>query len=361
MQVAELILVGLSLFYGAAVLWIRAGLRRIPSERTLEQPMVSVIVAARNEEKHLPALLDALAAQDYPRSCTEFIIVDDESEDATAALVEAYPDERFILLHSRNRNASASPKKQALDLGIKTARGEILLLTDADCLPPPNWLSDMVGYFTPDTGMVIGFSPAELPLKKGFFPCLMQLDSLSLAAIAAGSSGWNAAATCNGRNLAYRKSVYQQVGGFTRIQRHRSGDDDLLLGLVQTTEWKIRYAFDARVVVPTYRPQNFRHFVRQRLRHASKGFYYSPVKVAALIAAYGYHFILFTAPFLCGWMPFFFAMIFKLVVDFYLLHRFAVPMRRTECLRILPLAELLHVPYVVLFGAAGPFLSSKWK
>ncbi len=355
------VLLLLTLGYAAAVLFIRAGLKRLPQQRSDDRPFVSVVTAARNEEENLPTLLDALLRQDYPRELCEFIIVDDQSEDATAEKVTERRDERLRLLRSVGREKAPSPKKNAIEIGIRNARGEIILVTDADCVPPPNWVSGMARFFTPETGMVIGFSPCELPRLSGFTDRLLALDSLALAAVAAGTCGWNAAATCNGRNLAYRKRTFEEVGGFAKINRHLSGDDDLLLGLVQKTAWKIRYADDPSLIVPTRRVESLGRFIRQRLRHASKGFSYGPVKTGALMVVYLYHLLLLASPFTTAPLTAASALIIKIGADFLLLHRFAARMRRTAFLSVLLPAELLYVPYVVIFGALGPFIHTSWK
>ena len=366
MTLFDAVIVSVSACYAAVLLWIRAGLRRLDQGFNAEQPTVSVVVAARNEAVNIPSLIQAFKNQDYPPHLFEVIIVDDESEDETAELLRGESDARFRWVQTVNRRLALSPKKNAVDLGIRHARGEIILLTDADCRPPSGWISGLVRLFTPETGMVTGFSPCELPRLRTLSDRLLALDSLALAAVAAGTAGRNAAATCNGRNLAYRKSVYRQVGGFNEIAHFISGDDDLLLKLVQRTKWRIRYAYDAELIVPTMRTDSFRQFIRQRLRHASKGFSYSLKKVVALVLVYGYHVLLFTAPAVgltgsTSLPAVLVALSVKASADFLLLRRFAKHMRRAHYLSVFAVAELLHIPYVVVFGALGPFLKIKWK
>ncbi len=356
----------LSLFYILALLLILAGLNKLRLSTSGEEPFVSVIVAARNEEKNIGALLTALRRQNYPSQNYEIIIVDDQSEDRTAQIVHSFEDERIHLLETTNRHNIISPKKNAITLGIQKSKGDILLLTDADCLPPPGWIDGIVRLFTPDVGMVIGFSPCELP--KLHFPLghLLAIESLSLAAVAAGTAGWGQAATCNGRNLAYRKKVYEEVGGFANIQHFISGDDDLMLKLVQATDWAVQYAYDARLTVPTRLAEGAGQFANQRLRHASKGFHYNLSKVIGLLFVYLYNLMVFlTIPLalfhhISWWMPVFFISL-KALFEFILLYQFAATMRRRHLLWIFPIAELLHIPYVVIFGALGPFKKFKWK
>ena len=214
--------------------------------------------------------------------------------------------------------------------------------------------------------MIIGFSPAERPRVQRLADYWLAIDSLALAAVAAGTSGWGYPATCNGRNLAYRKKVYNEVGGFTSINHFVSGDDDLMLKLVQQTEWSIRYAYDAEMAVPTQGAKNAKQFTHQRLRHASKGFFYEYKKIIALVLVYLYNVLLFlSVPFaMLSWISWTVPLLFlllKFAFEFNLLFRFARRMKRVYFLRIFPIAELLHVPYVVIFGVLGPLKKFKWK
>lgn len=368
MHVTEflLTLACLGFLYILVLMWIYAGLDRLQFSSSHAEPFVSVVVAARNEAENMHQLLRALTRQSYPSDKYEIIIVDDQSEDTTAHIVSAFADERVRLVQTSNRHHVISHKKNAVNLGIHKAQGEIILLTDADCLPPVDWIAGMVRLFTPDVGMVIGFSPYELPELKTPFDFLLALESLSLAAATAGTTGWGYPATASGRNLAYRKSLYQQVGGFAKIRDFISGDDDLMLKLVQSTTWKIRYAYDPKLTVPTRLVKSVRQFVNQRLRHASKGFHYDLKKVIVLLLVYLYNLLIFfTIPFalfqrVSAWVPVFFIGI-KALGEFFVLYKFADTLRRRRFLLAFPIAEFLHVPYVVIFGALGPFKKVKWK
>lgn len=363
------ILLLLTLFYVLAVLWMFIGLFRIPKGKNSSQPGVSVVVAARNESENIDLLLTALTAQTYPADKYEIILVDDESTDDTAERVRQYQNSHrnIRLLRTQNRAQVVSPKKAALHLGITHARGEIILLTDADCVPPPKWIAGMVRYFEPDVGMVIGFSPYELPDLRKIRHRLFALDSLALAAVAAGTCGWGRPATCSGRNLAYRKKVFQQVDGFSRIRQFVSGDDDLFLHLVATeTDWKIRYAYEPALVVPTKILASLAHFFHQRIRHASKGFHYGWKETSILAGLYLYNVLLFiTVPLallypITFWLPLA-AYAAKSAIELFFLYTFAARMQRRHFLRVFPLAAVLHIPYVVIFGALGQVLTFNWK
>ncbi|MFZ4621178.1 MAG: glycosyltransferase, partial [Bacteroidota bacterium] len=122
---------------------------------------VSVIVAARNEEKNIAPLLESLTAQNYPAEKFEIIIVNDRSIDSTAAIVETFQKgSANIRLLTIEANTTDMPnKKNALRSGITEAKNDILVFTDADCVAGKGWLNSISDAFTEDIGVVAGYSP----------------------------------------------------------------------------------------------------------------------------------------------------------------------------------------------------------
>jgi len=356
----------LTVLYALSMMFFAIGLTRLGEATNSDTPSVSVVIAARNEEDNIAPLLAALAEQDYPREKFEIVLVDDASTDATARRInEAVATHQGLTVHHltvRNRSEALSPKKNALAQGIRHARGEILLLTDADCRPGKRWLSAMVRHFDKEVGLVIGFSPYELPALRGLGARLLAIDALALAALSAGSSGWGRPATCSGRNLAYRKSVYEQVGGFNDIRRFLSGDDDLFLKLVvQKTGWRIRYAASDAAMVPTLVLTSLRQFVQQRIRHASKGFHYGWRMTSVLTLAWLFNAMLLALLFTALWREVLLLWFVKVAAELVLMFLFAKKINRLHYLAVWPVAVLLHVPYVVTFGLLGPFTKYSWK
>jgi len=355
--------------YAGMVLWLWRGLYRLKGAGPAADPPVSVIVSARNEEKVLPDLLNALLSQDYPPERYQVLIVDDASEDGTLDILREYAKKargRLRIVEAKNRAQAASPKRNALKCGIESASGDILLFTDADCIPPRGWIRGMTALFSRGVGMVIGYSPIEIPPVRGLGGHLLALESLSLAAVAAGSTGQGHPATCTGRNMAYRRRLYHDIGGFSQIHNVRSGDDDLVLMRVRSlTRWRVVYAYDADLAVPTQRPRDLTSFIHQRLRHASKGFLYEKHRIAILSLVYLYNLLLIAAlagsaaaiygavPWLC--------LAAKSAAEALLLGTFAARMRRRRYLASLLPALFIHPVYVVLFGALGNVIKYRWK
>ena len=209
------------------------------NEQTVDQnacPGVSVILCAHNEAYNLSHYLQALLTQDYPEY--EVIVVDDGSEDETRAMIERYMirDERLHMTFVPYGARVGSTKKLALTLAAKAAKYDYLLLTDADCVPESNqWIRAMMaGFANEKTDVVLGFSPYFA--EEGHVNRLVRYDTLF------NGLHYLGAALCGhpymgvGRNLAYRKAMFFESGGFTHLMNNIAGDDDLFVNHVATKE-----------------------------------------------------------------------------------------------------------------------------
>ena len=202
---------------------------------------VSVILCAHNESYNLSQYLQVLLTQDYPTY--EVIVVDDGSEDETREVVERYMvrDPRVHMTFVPYGARVRSTKKLAITLAAKAAKYDYLLLTDADCVPASNqWIREMMQGFaqhsTSNTqhaiDIVLGFGPYFW--EKGRVNRLVRFETLF------NGLHYLGAALCGhpymgvGRNLAYRKSLFFESGGFTRLMNNRAGDDDLFVNHVAT-------------------------------------------------------------------------------------------------------------------------------
>jgi len=194
---------------------------------------VSIVICAKNEAENLEKYLPIVLEQDYPDY--EVVVVndcsEDETEDVLKRLMQIYPHLRttFIKEDEKFRHG----KKLALTVGIKSAKNEWLLLTDADCFPQSNqWLASMSDKFTDDTSIVLGYGgyyekPGLLNMIIRYDTAIIALQYLSFALIRRPYMGV-------GRNLAYRKSLFFANKGFATHARLESGDDDLFINEVAT-------------------------------------------------------------------------------------------------------------------------------
>lgn len=273
LEIIQAIGLGVGLVFVLLLFW---GLRTRRRALSTAQPSVSVLVAARNEEANLPRLLESLTAQDYPSDHCEFIIVDDASADRTSQIVADWSgrDPRFMLLKlAESERRTIGPKKRALSAGLGISRGDIIMITDADCTAPPTWISEIVHRFDADTDAVCGlirFHP-----HPSFWSRLAAFESAVNAILNAAVIGLGGALSCAGANFAYRREAFQKAGGFDADRRSFSGDDDLLLQRMKTQGLKIRFCNSPEAVIETAAPQDRQSYWRRKRRHLSAGSRYA--------------------------------------------------------------------------------------
>jgi cellulose synthase/poly-beta-1,6-N-acetylglucosamine synthase-like glycosyltransferase len=346
-------------------------------------PFVSVVIAARDEAATIGPCLASIFANDYPPDRFEVIVVDDFSSDATPAIVRRFqrhhravlagvaaaPDEdeaRLRLLRMRDHaRAAAGHKQQALACGLAAARGTLLLTTDADCEVPPRWIRMMAGAFAERTAFVAG--PVLYRPGRTVFGHLQALEFLGLIAVGAGGIGIGRPNMCNSANVAYRRSVYEQLRETAPHEAGPGEDEVLLQRIAAETDWDVAFCATAAAAVRTVPVRGLRAFVAQRRRWAGTGARYPSRRlVAAIAAVYAFSVLLLgaglAAPFVSGlWGPLALASGFKVASEAALL----LP----ACRRYGPAwlfayflpEQLLQIPYVVFIGAAGVLGGTHWK
>ena len=340
------------------------GLSRRPRRLNGRRLSVSVVVPARNEAANIDTCLRALSAQTYSDDLMEIIVIDDRSTDDTAARIDKWT--RCLPNLSRvsvTQQDCDCPKKNALWQGIKYARGDIIFTTDADCRPGPDWIASALAHFAPDVGMVIGHAP--LLKNERAISGLLSLQALIVSTLAAGSAGIGFPLTCSGRNMAYRRTAFDEVNGFSDIGHIIGGDDVLLMRQVaQKSAWKIRFNADADAFVPSAsHPDNL---INRQVRYQSKTIHYGIPTLILALAVYIFHVILATLPILF-WIDtdlFYlvgFCLGIKIIADAVFLLFGSIRFKSLKLLLWFPILEILIIPYIVIICALGTFTPFKWK
>lgn len=237
------------------------------TDTAVQQPAVSVIVCARNEEHNLSDYLPTLLSQQYPQF--EVIVVDDGSEDATRIVVERlkYRYNNLRLTFVPRDAWVTSSKKLALTLAAKAAQYDYLLLTDADCRPQsPQWIAQMMSGFTEGKEVVLGFGAYFE--KNSLLNRFIQFDTLFVGMQYLGMAYSGHPYMGVGRNLAYKKSTFFNNNGFQGLLSSRAGDDDLFVNKVaQATNTAIVASSES--VTWSVPKQTLKTWLQQKRRHLS--------------------------------------------------------------------------------------------
>ncbi|HML58408.1 MAG TPA: glycosyltransferase, partial [Ferruginibacter sp.] len=138
------------LLYAACMEYYRHGWVQLPENQSLQHPPttgVTILIAARNEEANLPALLTSIGRQTYPMNLLEVLVIDDHSTDATAEIAGSYPFVQVLNLADYLTEPITAYKKKALETGMLHSRGELIITTDADCVVPEQWVEHIVAFY----------------------------------------------------------------------------------------------------------------------------------------------------------------------------------------------------------------------
>lgn len=230
---------------------------------------ISVIIAARNERDNLKLHLPTLLNQSY--SNFEVIVVNDCSWDDSLEVLEEfqkeYPHLKVVNIPEHDRFKHG--KKFALTLGIKAAKNEHLLFTDADCSPlQPNWIQLMQSGFSENKEIVLGFSPYKKYISplNAFIRFETFMTALSYFSFALSGKPYMGV----GRNLAYKKELFFRNKGFASHMHLLSGDDDLFINEVATAS-NVELMVDKNSFVLSEPKKTWISYISQKRRHLSAG------------------------------------------------------------------------------------------
>ncbi len=359
------------LFYlGLEVRFYRAlGIVREGQSDVEPKPDVSILIAARNESAGIRATLDSVLAQDYAGKW-EVWVADDRSDDDTPKILAEYAakNPRLHVLTIREIPEGISPKKHALSQLIDACDGEILCLTDADCIVKPTWVSGIVREFEPGIELVAGHSyiPTE-PGKSKVIVCMQAVETLIYRVAGTAGLAMHLPLTSTGNNLAYRKSFFKSVHGFDNVLKIQSGDDDLLMQkLAADRPWAMRYCIAESTFVTTSGKETLHELWEQRKRWASKTIYYTPKIVFVLSMVFLFLVMQCVTAVLA---PFSFeiliaalvAFVAKCIGDLVLILRGLRVFQQEHLLKWCIPVEFIHAPFTVLAVLFGLFGRFKWK
>lgn len=253
------------LFYGlvfSRFAWFKV---KIASD---ELPPVSVVISARNEFNNLSSFLEKVLQQDYP--LFEVVLVNDHSDDDSIFLLQRLSAEypHLTVINLRDSVNFLKGKKFPLSVGIKSARYDLLLFTDADCYPSSNtWIREMAAAAESEKEIIVlGYGGYEA--RQGFLNALIRIDTLHTAMQYIGFARIGIPYMGVGRNVMYHRQLFYKNKGFTSHYTLPGGDDDLFINAVARKS-NTRISISASAKTMSLPKQSFADWKAQKKRHLS--------------------------------------------------------------------------------------------
>lgn len=338
------------------------------SNSSSEDNFVSVIIPFRNEIDNLQKSLESVISQSFSSEKYEVIYIDDNSDDGSFEFLTNYktPD-NIKVLKSPISLSERAHKKKALKFAIENSKGDIIITTDADCYHKSIWLETMINNFDSKTAFLSG--PVQFNSNGSLFQELQKLEFSSLILVGAGLIGIKNPIICNAANLGFRKNVFNEVGGYEDNLNLSSGDDEFLMQkIARETDYNVKFCMNKDAMSFTAPNNSLNDFYQQRKRWASKGFHYLDKKIIAKLVFIFLFYLSLPTQVVLGVFSnpiFLISAGVSLVAKF--LFEYKIVMIDSE--KLFPktdlvyfiLAEIFHIPYIIISGIAGIFGNYKWK
>jgi len=234
---------------------------------------VSVLICAKNEAENLKTFLPSIVNQDYPNF--QIVLINDASYDNTLEVMEEYANNynHVKVVNVENNEKFWANKKYALTLGIKVAKHNFLLFTDADCHPvSKNWISEMSAGFNNNKTIVLGYG-AYSKIKNSFLNKLIRFETFLTALQYVSFAKIGMPYMGVGRNLAYKKEEFFKANGFMNHMNIRSGDDDLFINQI-ATQYNTEICLTKDSFTESVPKTKFKDWINQKRRHITTANHY---------------------------------------------------------------------------------------
>ncbi|MDY0152089.1 MAG: glycosyltransferase [Candidatus Cloacimonas sp.] len=360
----------LTWLYCLFLVWLERGVSkicRINKDKIIpaEKQSISIIVAAKNELDNLPALLESLSRLDYPKDCFEIILVNDHSTDGSSKYLRSQQQCLEVnVIEFTGAIEGLVGKKAAIQTGINAAKFDVLAFTDADCLVPDTWLQEINRVFDSGTDYLLAYSLMKRQTSDGIFR-LKNFERSIYYALAAAGLNYRIPFTSSACNMVYRKSLFEQSGGFMGIGNLLSGDDDLLLMKMMPFMRKSAYNPSPKMQVTSIDGTDRAKHHQTNIRRASK-FRYHPWWLKGLSAFVFVYFIMFYRSL---WLLITgkasrllsLSLILKTTAEYFLTKRHLKQIGRSELAVLYPVQILLFPAQFIFYALRGTLGKFKWK
>ena len=305
---------------------------------------ISVIVCAKNEEENVKNFIPLLLSQNYPEF--EIVLIDDASSDETLELFEAFEKENssIKLVKVENNEAFWGNKKFALTLGIKAAKNEYLLFTDADCYPTSTeWITQMSSQFTQQKTIVLGYGGYE-KVKNSFLNKIIRFETLLTATQYFAWAKTGKPYMGVGRNLAYKREEFFKTNGFIDHMKIRSGDDDLFINQAANSK-NTTFCFAPESFTYSKPKTSFKDWFAQKRRHTSTAKNYKSFDRSQLALFYASQLLFYILPiilllFLYQWIVVLSLIVFRYIFAWISLGFSASKLKEKDVMYWFPIIEI---------------------
>ncbi len=330
---------------------LRGVLRNSRIVKSDDLPSISILICARNEEDAIEECLASLAALDYPSEKLEILIVDDRSTDRTPAILAAWqkdmPHLAVFITHEEENGMCG--KINALTQGLDVVKGDIILMTDADCILPRGWAKEHVSWYDADTGMVSSMTSLQ---ERNLFDKAHSLEMVQVLAMSMAAINCNIPVSVIGNNLSIRRQAYLELGGYSNIPFSVTEDVALFQSVWRSKKWKVKFKSNPDLGVVTHPPHDLTTWWRQKHRWVEGGKKIGPPGWVIIILGFIGAFTMVLAPFA---LPCNFVLLVlgvKFCADILILLPTLRSLRKVSLLIYLPLFQL----YLFTFLMCVPIL-----
>lgn len=365
--------------YGLACLWLCWQWLVIPMRPSQQTSAawpndlrLSVIVPVRNEAENIIFLLNDLLYQTLPHKYFEVIVADDASTDDTAPIVRQFQKDNplSVILLSLPNTPTQAPKKRAISAALEVATGQWIITTDGDCRVGPKWL-ETIAHTCLQTkaqfisGPVTFLKKSNLKWYSKAWEIFQRIEFSSLIGTGACLLEAGIPTMCNGANLIYSRTAFDQVGGYEGIDHIASGDDELLLQKIAKRYPKdIYFLKNPEAIVLTYAQPDWPSFYQQRIRWASKwsaNRRWATILVAVFIFLANVITLVWVLGSIFGLLDCNGLLLLKFLPEFLFLGLMVRFLGFKKQIIWIPVVQFIYPFYVLFFGLAAQQKKYEWK
>lgn len=353
-------LIIISLYFLELIIFSIGATFTFPKLKDEELPKISIIVAARNEEENILDCLESLNKLIYPDNRIEIIIVNDHSTDRTGAIINSFiiDKPKFKMLIPEEAIGSLKGKTNALANAIKICNGEVILTTDADCTVSPQWAKTLASYYQEDVGFVGGYTTQN---DRTAFEGMQAIDFIYLLTVAAGAINLRKPLSCIGNNMSYRKSAYDEIGGYEKLKFSVTEDFNLLMAINNLKKYKIIYPLDSGGLVTSKACPDLKSLFWQKKRWGVGGAESDFIGYIVMLWGFLTHVCMLLTPFFFSTSALYLCLL-KLCIDYF----FVLPVYKRLNLKIRLSHFLAFEIYFIIYVVLLPFVvlpnrNIKWK